>query len=98
VTQIQVALTAIDANVKALMCGKLASAFKWTEVISNTSLTAMSRDSAVGIATGYRLDDRGVGLRVAVGSRIFSSLRCPDRLWGSPNLVSSGYRRLFPQA
>jgi hypothetical protein len=32
-----------------------------------------SRDRAVGIATVYGLDDRGVGLRVPVGSRIFSS-------------------------
>jgi hypothetical protein len=30
-----------------------------------------SRDSVVGIATGYGLDDRGVGVRVPVGSRIF---------------------------
>jgi hypothetical protein len=34
-----------------------------------------SRDSVVGIATGYGLDDRGVGVRVPVGSRVFSSLR-----------------------
>jgi hypothetical protein len=32
--------------------------------------------------TGYGLDDRGVGVRVPVGSRIFSSPRGPDRLWG----------------
>jgi hypothetical protein len=32
-----------------------------------------SRDSAAGIATGYGLDDRGVGVRVLVGSRIFYS-------------------------
>jgi hypothetical protein len=32
-----------------------------------------SRDSAVGIATGYGLDDRGVGVRIPVGSRILSS-------------------------
>jgi hypothetical protein len=32
-----------------------------------------SQDSIVGIVTGYRLDDRGVGVRVPVGSRIFSS-------------------------
>jgi hypothetical protein len=32
----------------------------------------MSRDGAVGIATGYGLDDRGVGVRVPIGSRIFS--------------------------
>jgi hypothetical protein len=31
------------------------------------------RDTAVGMATGYAMDDRGVGVRVPVGSRIFSS-------------------------
>jgi hypothetical protein len=36
-----------------------------------------SRDSAVGIATGYGLDDRGVGVRVPVGSRIFSTSSRP---------------------
>jgi hypothetical protein len=36
--------------------------------------------SEVGTATGYGLDDRGVGVRVPVGSRIFSSSRRPDRL------------------
>jgi hypothetical protein len=30
-------------------------------------------DSVVGIATGYGLDDRGVGVQVPAGSRIFSS-------------------------
>jgi hypothetical protein len=44
---------------------------------------------AVGIATGYGLDDRGVGVRVPVGS----SPRRPDGLWGPPNLVSNGYPR-----
>jgi hypothetical protein len=47
----------------------------------------MSRDSVVGIATGYGLDDRGVGVRVPVGSRIFPSPCCPDRLWGPPSLL-----------
>jgi hypothetical protein len=55
-----------------------------------------SRDSAVGMATGYGLDDRGVGVRVPVGSRIFSSLYRPDRFWCPPSLLCNGYRGLFP--
>jgi hypothetical protein len=53
-------------------------------------------DSVVGLATGYRLDDQGVGVRVSVRSRIFSSPCHPDQLWGPPNLLSNGYWRLFP--
>jgi hypothetical protein len=59
------------------------------------SLTLMlrgSQDSAVVIATGYRLDGRGVGVRVLAGPRFFSSPRCPDRLWGSPSFLSNWYR------
>jgi hypothetical protein len=37
-----------------------------------------TQHSTVGIAAGYRLDDRGVGVRVPVGSRIFSSQCRPD--------------------
>jgi hypothetical protein len=32
-----------------------------------------SRNSVVGIATGYVLDDRGFGVRVPIWSRIFST-------------------------
>jgi hypothetical protein len=39
-----------------------------------------SRGSEVGIATSYELDDRGVRVRVPVGSRIFTSPNRPDRL------------------
>jgi hypothetical protein len=39
-----------------------------------------SRDSVVGIATGYGLDHRGFGVRVPVGSRILSSPRRLDWL------------------
>jgi hypothetical protein len=54
-----------------------------------------SRDAAVGIATGYELDDRGVRVLVTVVSRIFFTPHRPDRLWGSPSLLSDGYRGLF---
>jgi hypothetical protein len=46
----------------------------------------------VDMATGYGLDDRGVGVRVPVGSRIFSSPRRPDRLWGPSSLLSNRYQ------
>jgi hypothetical protein len=44
--------------------------------IINTHMT----DRGAGIATSYGLDDREVGVRVPVGSRIFSSPDRPDRL------------------
>jgi hypothetical protein len=52
----------------------------------------LGRYSTVGIAIGYGLDDWGVRVQVPVGSRIFSSPRCWDRLWGPPSLISNGYR------
>jgi hypothetical protein len=54
------------------------------------------RDNAVGIATGYGLDDREVGVRVPVGSRILYSPRCPDRFWArlaSYPTLSPGVKR-----
>jgi hypothetical protein len=51
--------------------------------------TAMNRDSSVGIATGYGLDNRRVGVRVPVRSRIFSSPHRSDPLWSSPSLLSN---------
>jgi hypothetical protein len=55
--------------------------------------TYRSWDSVFCITTGYGLDDRGVGVRVPVGSRIFYSSCVPDRFWGSPNLIEKGAKR-----
>jgi hypothetical protein len=55
-----------------------------------------SGDIAVGTATGYRLDDKGVGVRVPVGARLFPSPCRLDRLWGPPSLLYNGYRGFFP--
>jgi hypothetical protein len=57
---------------------------------------AYAQESTIGIATGYGLEDREVGVRFPVRSRIFTSPCRPDRLWGSPNLPNIGYRGLFP--
>jgi hypothetical protein len=43
-----------------------------TELNLQISVVTTCRGSSVGIATGYGLDDCGVGVRVPVGSRIFS--------------------------
>jgi hypothetical protein len=51
-----------------------------------------SRDSSVGIATGYGLGDGEVGVRLLLQSRIFSSSRC-----SAPSLLSNGYRGLTPR-
>jgi hypothetical protein len=46
--------------------------------------------------TTYGPDDRGIGVPVPVGSRIFTSPYLPDRLWGLLSLLSTGYRGHFP--
>jgi hypothetical protein len=43
----------------------------------------------VSTATGYGLDGRGVGVRVPVGSKIFSSPRRAGRLGDPSNLLSN---------
>jgi hypothetical protein len=46
-------------------------------LLTSPIFSPMSRDSSVGIATCYGLGDRGVGVRVPIGSRIFSTLSRP---------------------
>jgi hypothetical protein len=53
-------------------------------------LTIVRQDSTVGMATGYELDNQGVGVQDPVGSRIFSSPRNPGRLWGHPVSYPTG--------
>jgi hypothetical protein len=52
-----------------------------------------TRDSSVGIATGYGLNGRDVELRV---NKNLESSR-PDLFWGTPSLLSNGHRGLFPR-
>jgi hypothetical protein len=54
-----------------------------------------SRDSIVGRTTGYGLDNREVGVRVLVGSRIFSSPQHPDWLWAHPASYPMGTKGSF---
>jgi hypothetical protein len=67
------------------------------QIYDYCTLINKSRDSVVGIATGYGLDGQGVGVRVPVWARIFTSPCRPNRLWGPPNPLSNGYRGLFPR-
>jgi hypothetical protein len=56
---------------------------------TTNSFIKVSRDRAVGTATGYWSDSRKVGVQLSVESRIFTSPR-------RPGLLSNGYRVLFP--
>jgi hypothetical protein len=47
--------------------GMCASLHEEVSIYKRTAFS-VSRDTVVGIATGYGLDDRGVGVRVLVGS------------------------------
>jgi hypothetical protein len=57
----------------------------------------VDRSSVVGIVNAYGLDDRGVGVRIPVWSRILTSPHHQNRLWGLPNLLFNEYQRLFPR-
>jgi hypothetical protein len=65
------------------------------KVILKILASLINTFSVVGIATGYGLNDREVGVRVTVGSSIFSSPRRPDWLWCPPNLYPMGTGLFF---
>jgi hypothetical protein len=52
-----------------------------------------SRDSVVGVASGYGLDGQGSGVRVPIKAKFFSSSRLPDL--GPHSLLSNGYCEIF---
>jgi hypothetical protein len=67
------------------------------EIVDNTNKFGIVQSSVVGTEAGYGMNDRRVGVRVPVGSRIFTSQYRPDRLLGPSTLLSNGYRGLFPE-
>jgi hypothetical protein len=65
-------------------------------LLLNIHFDTESRDNAVGIATGYGLDGRGVGVRDPEGVELFSSPRRPDRFWDYPASYPTGIRGSLP--
>jgi hypothetical protein len=63
--------------------------------MAETNVNPSCWSKVVGIATGYGLNDRAVGVRVSVGSRIFFSTRRLHRFWGPHSLQSNGYGGIF---
>jgi hypothetical protein len=60
-------------------------------VYIHSFLRNKSQGSSVGIGAGYGLDGRGVGVRVPVRARIFTSPRRPDLFWGPPVALRRKY-------
>jgi hypothetical protein len=87
VTTQLVACRVVLSSIQLVTCVYMCMLFQHTSTI---------RGSAVGIATGCLLDDRGVVFRVIVRARIFNYLRVyhPNRSWGPPSILSNGYRRV----
>jgi hypothetical protein len=71
----------------------------WTETESNICSVCQPRGSTISLATGCGLD-----VQMTKGVRVLSPNRvkvftpyCPYLLWGSPSLLSCGYRGTFPR-
>jgi hypothetical protein len=63
-----------------------------TPNIFQVLISSTRRGGAVGKATGYKLHNWGVVVRVPIGSRILMSPHGSGLLWGPPSFLSSGYR------
>jgi hypothetical protein len=58
--------------------------------LNSTTLNSWNRDSADGVMSGYRLDDLAVGVRVPVGSRVFSISSRPVLGFNQPPMGIGG--------
>jgi hypothetical protein len=62
---------------------------------SATSLLYRFNETARAAQSDYRLEDRG---SIPGRSKVFFLwLLCPGQLWGTPSLLSNGYRGSFPR-
>jgi hypothetical protein len=77
--------------VNSVVCLIIATGVCVTSVTCVKYLLRDNKHNRVAIATGCRLDGRGVSVRVPVGTRFLPSPHLPDRFWGPPSLLSNGY-------
>jgi hypothetical protein len=87
----------MNMDFTTLLFGGEDSGLALTSNFAKEQYCIRSRDSVVGIATGYGLDDRVVGVRVQIWSGNFSSSRRPDGLCDPINLLLNEYQGLFTQ-
>jgi hypothetical protein len=83
------------------------SRLEYVYLIALCNFVVVSRDSAVGIETGYVLDNQGVGVQVPVGGQEFSLLyvvqtgsgaRPASYPMGVPGALSPGVKRPWREA